>query len=217
MKFCNHTQSWIIPQNTVCFLSYCPVQMIKETVGLWKIVVLNVHVHDVQKKGLKQSLTSLKLVLLPSKITILERLKVLYKVTIEHDVHFRADMEKCWISTEHYQPPLECHLQPLVSLSFFLHNNGWLALYHSYTYQTVSLGFQDCHLTCHFQLHLFVNSGLHIPAKSIFFNLKILKHTRKIKIVKLRSHFMSHRCGNNVEVCMSLIISCGIKQAIGHH
>jgi hypothetical protein len=50
--------------------------------------------HDVQKKGLKQSLTSLKLVLLPSKITVLERLKVLYKVTIEHDVHFRADMEK---------------------------------------------------------------------------------------------------------------------------
>jgi len=129
--------------------------------------------------------------------------------------------EQMWknidLSTEHYQPPLECHLQPLVSLSFFLHNNGWLALYHSYTYQTVSLGFQDCHLTCHFQLHLFVNSGLHIPTKPIFLNLKILKHTCKIKILKLRSHFMSHYCGNNVDVCVSLIISFSMKQAIQHH
>lgn len=47
------------------------------------------------KERFEQSLTSLKLVLLPSEIPILERLKVLYKVTTEHDLHFRADVEKC--------------------------------------------------------------------------------------------------------------------------
>ena len=53
------------------------------------------HMPNVQKKGVKQSLPSLKLVLFPSEIPILERLKVLHKVTTEHDVHFRADVEKC--------------------------------------------------------------------------------------------------------------------------
>ena len=55
MKFCDHTQwtySWI-KLTTICFLSYYPVHLMKETVILWNIVVLDVHMHDVQKKGLK--------------------------------------------------------------------------------------------------------------------------------------------------------------------